>query len=654
MVKTLRPPRLDVSRRTQPVLKGGTGVDKVSDIAQKLSIVTNSEKNQNNGVASLNASSKLTASKLPIIAGSNNVNISGNLTVNINATTQFVITDYDVFRTYTVTANVGTVSRTGDTISYTAPPTVQAVSLTINGRVIPLTLVDPTPQQPSITSPTNGSTGLGLNIPVTSSAYSNSDGSVTHQSTDWQVSSNVSFTGIVASSIDDTVNKVSWTIPNNLSVSTTYYLRCRYKGSNGLYSPYSSTISFTTKASFYPTTEEAKLVANDKAASDFLGTNCAISDDGTRVVITALGSDPGGTNLAGAAYIFLRTGSSWSQETKIFSSDKVADDQFGFSVDMDATGTRVVVGVKESDPGGTTGAGAAYIYVRSGTTWSQEQKIFASDKTTSDQLGYSVAIDSTGTRVACGARSADAGATASAGAVYIFTRSGSVWTQEQKVVASDATSNASFGNAVSLDENATRLLIGAYAEDTTASDSGAAYIFLRSGTTWTQEQKLKLPAPVASDWFGYSVSISSTGIFAAISASLYEAGGLSNSGTVLIYKRSGSVWSFLDSLMASDKAAADQYGYCVSLNSDASILVVSTPVKTVSSISGAGCVYIWSRNTSTDAWTQRAIISASDKAASDQFGYSLDIARTNNRIIVGANFSDPGGTTQAGAGYIFS
>jgi hypothetical protein len=145
--------------------------------------------------------------------------------------------------------------------------------------------------------------------------------------------------------------------------------------------------------------------------------------DGSRVVVGANQADPGGTTNAGAAYIFTRSvgSTTWTQEFKLIASDKVASDQFGSSVAMNADGSRVVVGARLSDPGGTTNAGAAYIFIRSGgsTTWTEESKLIASDKGASDVFGASVAMNADGSRVVVGASSADPGGTTDAGAAYV-------------------------------------------------------------------------------------------------------------------------------------------------------------------------------------------------------------------------------------------
>lgn len=134
-------------------------------------------------------------------------------------------------------------------------------------------------------------------------------------------------------------------------------------------SVWSSSISLNTKASYIPNTEEAILNANDKTTNEiYLGYSIAIDSTGTRLVTGQIYGDPGGTANAGKVYVFVRSGTTWSQEAILSSTTKVTSGQFGWSVDIDSTGTRIIIGANQEAPGGITQGGKAYIYTRSGTT----------------------------------------------------------------------------------------------------------------------------------------------------------------------------------------------------------------------------------------------------------------------------------------------
>jgi len=162
----------------------------------------------------------------------------------------------------------------------------------------------------------------------------------------------------------------------------------------------------------------------------------------------------------------------WSQQSKLMASDKQAEDFFGFSVSI--SGDYAIVGAFLEDAGGTD-AGAAYIYKRNGTTWSQQAKLLASDAQASDNFGFSVSIS--GNTAVVGAYKEDAGGS-NAGAAYIFERSGTTWTEVKKITASDAQADDDFGTSVAID--GTNVIIGSPGEDTKGSGAGAAYMFEKS------------------------------------------------------------------------------------------------------------------------------------------------------------------------------
>jgi hypothetical protein len=408
---------------------------------------------------------------------------------------------------------------------------------------------------------------------------------------------------------------------------------------------------------------ESKLVASDAQASDFAGTGVEISADGSYAVVSA-GQEDGGAgdplNNAGAAYVYVRSGSTWTQQAKLTASDAQADDLFGYGISatINSDGTYVIVGSPYEDTGGSS-AGAAYVFTRSGSTWTQQQKIVSSDLQAGDQFGWSVSINSTGTYAIVGARLEDTNAS-NAGAVYIFTRSGSTWTQQAKIVSSDGESNDQFGYTVSMSSDGSYAIVSAYLEDGGAGNplggAGAAYVFSRSGSTWTEQAILRASDSQASDQFGDSVSINSDGTYAIVGAKLEDGGAgdpISGAGAAYVFSRSGSTWTEQAILRASDAQANDNFGQSVSINSDGTYAIVGAPEEDGGAgnpISGAGAVYVFSRSGST--WTEQAIITASDAQANDRYGSSVSINGDGTFVITGVPYEGDGGTS-AGAAYIY-
>jgi regulation of enolase protein 1 (concanavalin A-like superfamily) len=388
-------------------------------------------------------------------------------------------------------------------------------------------------------------------------------------------------------------------------------------------------------------TQEAKLTASDKEAYDNFGSSVSLSGD--RAIVGAPYASPGGTYSAGAAYVFTRASNgTWTQEAKLVASDKAQSDYFGNSVSL--SGDRAVVGAMAASPGGTTYAGAAYIFTRaSNGAWTQEAKLTASDKAAYDYFSYSVSLS--GDRAVVGAMYASHGGTYTAGAAYVFTRaSNGTWTQEAKLTASDKGAYDQLGYSVSISGD--RAIVGANnASPGRTWYAGAAYVFTRAiNGTWTEEAKLTASDKALYDQFGYSVSLS--GDRALVGAIQSDSGGTTDAGAAYVFTRaSNGTWTQEAKLTASDKAAYDRFGNSISLTGDRAI--VGAPNATPDGTSSAGAAYVFTR-ASDGTWTQEAKLTASDKAEYDNFGSSVSLS--GDRAIVGAPYA----TSTAGAAYVFN
>ena len=359
--------------------------------------------------------------------------------------------------------------------------------------------------------------------------------------------------------------------------------------------------------------EEAILVASDRAANDWFGYNVSITSDGSRVAIGAAQKN-GALSIAGAAYIFSRSGASWTQEAKLLPSDIASGDNFGSCVSLSDDGSRVAISAPNSNTGGTD-AGAVYIFSRSGVSWTQEAKLGASDKVAGDIFGEGISLSGDGSRVCVGAPRNDPGGTSNAGAAYIFTRNNTSWTQEAKIIASDIVAGYNFGFCVSLSIDGSRVVVGAFPDASTttrsvsvggsvptvAQDGGAAYIFTRNNTSWTQEAKISASDKLNNDAFGCSVSITDDGSRVAVGARYSDPGGTSNAGAAYIFARNNTSWTQEAKIIASDKAADDWFGFSVSLTSNGSRVVVGADANDPGGTLNVGAAYVYTRSGS--AWT---------------------------------------------------
>jgi hypothetical protein len=282
-------------------------------------------------------------------------------------------------------------------------------------------------------------------------------------------------------------------------------------------------------------TEQAKLVPSDGATEDYFG--YTVSLDGDTALIGAYLDDDNG-NASGSAYIFTRTDTTWTQQAKLHASDGVPGDWFsycGVSVDGDTA----LIGAA----GHNNIRGAAYVFTRTGTTWTQQAELNASDAVSGDAFGICVSLFEDTALI--GANGDDG----QRGSAYVFTRTGTTWTEQAKFFASDGFSGDLFGWPLSLDGDTA--LIGARFDDDHGTDSGSAYVFTRNGTTWAQQAKLTASDGATNDGFGWATSLYGDTI-------LIGAPGDNNyKGSAYLFTRTGTNWTQQQKLVASDGAGGD-------------------------------------------------------------------------------------------------
>jgi prepilin-type N-terminal cleavage/methylation domain-containing protein len=369
--------------------------------------------------------------------------------------------------------------------------------------------------------------------------------------------------------------------------------------------------------------DPAKLLAADGAASDNFG--YAVAIDGDTVVVGADGDDDKGTN-SGSAYVFTRTGATWTQQAKLVPADGDVSDWFGYAVAVD--GDTVVVGAHGDDDKGTY-SGSAYVFVRTGGTWTQQAKLVPADGTEGDWFGVSVAVD--GDTVVVGAYGDDDKG-ADSGSVYVFTRTGATWTQQAKLLAADGAAYDYFGYAVAVD--ADTVVVGARYDDDKGADSGSVYVFTRTGRTWTQQAKLTAADGTAGDYFGEAVAVDADTI---VVGAYYDDDKGDNSGSAYVFVRTGGTWTQQAKLTAPDGTAGDYFGWAVAVDGDT---VVVGAYGDDDKGDNSGSAYVFVRTGAT--WTQQAKLTAPDGTAGDWFGWA--VAVDGGTVVVGAHLDDDKGT----------
>ncbi|MBL9030969.1 MAG: hypothetical protein JNM80_04580 [Phycisphaerae bacterium] len=306
------------------------------------------------------------------------------------------------------------------------------------------------------------------------------------------------------------------------------------------------------------------------------------------------------------------------------------------------SGDTMIVGARAAATVPGVYGGAAYIYRRSGTTWTLEQRIKGNDTEAGDEFGISVAIRGD---VAIVGAYLDDDAGSGSGAAYVFRRSGTTWTQEAKLTASDAAAGDRFGTSVAIDGDTA--IVGAPFTFIVGFQTGTAYVFRRQGQSWTETQRLNAPVLEAGAFFGGFITLD--GDVAVFSAIAEDSPGLIDAGAVYVYRRSGEAWPLEKRIVPSDHAAGQAFGSAVSLRNGA-LLIGSYQDDGPGGVD-QGSAYVF-RNAGT-AWTQEAKVRATDGAAADFYGAAVSISA--DAAIIGAYQRDATGTVvtaDAGMAYL--
>jgi hypothetical protein len=329
-------------------------------------------------------------------------------------------------------------------------------------------------------------------------------------------------------------------------------------------------------------TERATLVAPVRASGDKFGFNVAIAGD-TAVV--------GAPNVdrtipdRGVAYVFVGSGEFWRLQATLAASDATPGDALGFDVAI--SGDTVVAGAPRV-VGNVVGVGpgAAYVFTRTGEAWSEQAKLTSSDASANDQFGYSVGVS--GDTAAVGVVNDDIGAAVDQGSARVFTRSGSTWTQQAKLVAADGAPGDGMGFSISISGDT--VATGAYLDDIGSNPKqGSAYVFVRNGASWAQQAKLTAPDGAIADLFGRALAVDRDTL--VVGAHFDEAEGehtLAQQGSAYVYNRVRDEWSAPTKLTA---AAGGAFG--VSVGVSGHTLIAGAGFTTVGNNANQGAAYVF-------------------------------------------------------------
>lgn len=386
--------------------------------------------------------------------------------------------------------------------------------------------------------------------------------------------------------------------------------------------------------------QQAYLKASNTSAEDFFGASVALSADGGTLAVgapeensntTGIGGDQhnSGAVNSGAVYVFVRTNDTWSQQAYVKASTTESGNRFGISVALSDDGHTLAAGA-HLENGGTV-----YIFNRIGTFWFEQTHVKASNASGGDQFGWRVALSGDGNTLAVGARNEDSDATGvdgdednsnagNSGAAYVFARSDDDWSQQAYIKASNTNSGDRFGYSVALSRNGDTLAVGARDESSDATgvggdqdnqnldDSGAVYVYERSGSDWSQQAYIKSSTAELMGWFGFEVALSDDGNTLVVGKP-YDGtpsigvGGVSfpaaGGGAAEVFTRNSGIWSH-ETIVKASNTASDRLGWSLALSGDGETLAIGAAYENSSATGiggnlndntaeGSGAVYLY-------------------------------------------------------------
>jgi FG-GAP repeat len=371
-----------------------------------------------------------------------------------------------------------------------------------------------------------------------------------------------------------------------------------------------------------------KLTVSGGSKVEAFGLSVALSGDGNTALI-------GGSDISGgAAWVFTRSGSTWTQQAKLTGSGEIGTGEFGVSVALSGDGNTALIG----GPADNGGVGAAWVFTRSGSTWTQQGgKLTGSGESPEGEFGVSVALSADGNAALIGGYRDNS----FVGAAWVFTRSGSTWTQQgSKLTASGEIEKGEFGFSVALSGDGNTAVIGGRFDN---GGAGAAWVFTRSGSTWTQQgSKLTASGEIVEGRFGWSVALSSDGNTALIGVVGYNG----FVGAAWVFTRSGSTWTQQGSkLTGSGEIGEGRFGWSVALSGDGNTALIGG----YKDNSEVGAAWVFTRSGST--WTQQGSkLTGPAEIGAGWFGWSVALSGDGNTVLIGGPF-DNGGT---GAAWVFT
>lgn len=369
--------------------------------------------------------------------------------------------------------------------------------------------------------------------------------------------------------------------------------------------------------------QEAYIKSSNNEFSDSFGVSVSLSGDGKTLAVGAYNESSAADGIngdqadnsaewSGAAYVFQKVGAEWIQEAYIKASDSRSYNYFGISLVLSGDGNTLAVSAPQESSNMTTingyranqfdppiwDSGAVYVYRREGSNWIEQAHIKSTDTQKSSYFGEAVDLSDDGNTLVAGSRRQDTEVGQDSGAVYVFEFNGENWYQHSRLIGTHSGGSDQFGQSATISGDGNTIAVGARGDSSGASGinpevtdygmhswAGAAYVFVRSSSTWVQQAYIKASNTEEHDYFGMSISLSKNGNTLAVGANFEDSGvaGInseqfdnseSHSGAVYTYSRKGTEWRQTSYLKSTDPKMTDEFGISLQLSNDGLNLIV--------------------------------------------------------------------------------
>jgi len=389
---------------------------------------------------------------------------------------------------------------------------------------------------------------------------------------------------------------------------------------------------------------QPSLTAPDAAMNDNFGAAVTMSVDGTTAFVGAYQKMFDGNEEVGAVYVFVRSGTAWTYQAELTASDRAEDDGFGASIATTKDGSTVVIGAPFKDVAGKLNAGAAYVFVRTGTTWKQRAELTGSPSGRGNQFGAELDVNGTASYIAVSAPLRSVNGHRRAGAVYVFKRDDRVYPQYQMLTEPAPGTDHYFGWAVAVKEAQVLVSSPFYVNDNLST--GVVYGFENPSGPYALKSVLTALGGQPGDDFGWAMSQSIATLVVSAHNHVSEHG--VGAVTVFTHSDKTGVWTRRAAILPPDGTSDDDFGESLSISNGT--IVIGDPHHQVGDNADQGVAYVFTGAAAT--WTQQAELTAADATANTEFGQS--VAAFPDTVMVGEPFHDANGFSGAGLVDVFA